>query len=66
MSPLVQCALQSRLPSVKLYHSYGMTETTFTTFCGEVRADKPGSPGTLVRGMECKVGGRDGGGVRRS
>ncbi|XP_034253943.1 acetyl-coenzyme A synthetase-like [Thrips palmi] len=32
-----------------------MTETTFTTFCGEVRADKPGSPGTLVSTMECKV-----------
>ena len=55
VSPLVQSALQSRLPDVKLFHSYGMTETTFTTFCGEVRADKPGSPGTLVRGMECKV-----------
>ncbi|KAK3925754.1 putative 4-coumarate--CoA ligase 3 [Frankliniella fusca] len=55
VSPLVQSALQSRLPGVTLHHSYGMTETTFTTFCGEVRADKPGSPGTLVKGMECKV-----------
>lgn len=55
ISPLVQSALQSLLPRVKLAHSYGMTETTFTTFCGEVRADKPGSPGKLVRCMECKV-----------
>lgn len=52
----MQSALQSRLPNVKLFHCYGMTETTFTTFCGEMRADKPGSPGTLVRAMECKVG----------
>lgn len=55
ISPLVQSALQARLPHVTLFHSYGMTETTFTTFVGEVRADKPGSPGTLVRSMECKV-----------
>lgn len=55
ISPLVQSALQSRLPHVKLFHSYGMTETTFTTFCGEVRADKPGSPGPLVNSMECRV-----------
>lgn len=55
VSPLVQSALHSRLPGVSLHHSYGMTETTFTTFCGEVRADKPGSPGTLVKAMECKV-----------
>jgi len=38
-----------------LYHSYGMTETTFTVFAGAARAEKPGSCGTINNGFFCKV-----------
>ncbi|XP_014261977.1 4-coumarate--CoA ligase 1-like [Cimex lectularius] len=42
-------------PSAKLYHSYGMTETTFVVLFGEHREDKPGSAGTLVPGIKAQI-----------
>nr|CAD7392270.1 unnamed protein product [Timema cristinae] len=56
ISPGIQAAVKKCLPEgTTLYHSYGLTETTFVMLSGECREDKPYSPGMLVSGMECKV-----------
>ncbi|XP_014275959.1 probable 4-coumarate--CoA ligase 1 [Halyomorpha halys] len=59
--PKVQAAVLERLePGAKMYHSYGMTETTHIVCFGEVRSDKPGSPGPLLSCMNAKVIGENG------
>ena len=51
-----QCAVRDMLsPDGKLYHSYGMTETTHVVLFGEVKPDKPGSSGRLLPCMKAKV-----------
>ncbi|XP_063233856.1 uncharacterized protein LOC134537404 [Bacillus rossius redtenbacheri] len=52
----MQRAAVCRLSSgAALYHSYGLTETTFTVLTGKCRPDKPSSSGKLCAGMQCKV-----------
>ncbi|KAK9506516.1 hypothetical protein O3M35_008439 [Rhynocoris fuscipes] len=51
-----QLALKSKLSKhAKLYHSYGMTETTFVVLFAESRYDKPGSSGKLLSGISAKI-----------
>ncbi|CAH1405881.1 unnamed protein product [Nezara viridula] len=59
--PKIQAAILERLqPGAKMYHSYGMTETTHVVCFGEVRFDKPGSPGQILSCMDAKIIGNNG------
>ncbi|KAF4532196.1 hypothetical protein B566_EDAN002258 [Ephemera danica] len=52
LQELMNAALPER---PRVCHSYGLTETTFTVLSGPSNKAKPGSPGKLTPGMECKV-----------
>ncbi|KAL1117776.1 hypothetical protein AAG570_004091 [Ranatra chinensis] len=55
INPKYQEIMSNCFPHIELYHSYGMTETCFVTYCGKYRPDKPGSCGLLVDTIKCKV-----------
>ncbi|XP_073978718.1 uncharacterized protein [Rhodnius prolixus] len=56
-----QRAFISKLSATaKIYHSYGMTESTFVVLFAECRFDKPGSAGKLLPGVTAKVISEDG------
>jgi long-subunit acyl-CoA synthetase (AMP-forming) len=55
INPKHQDKILKLIDNVELYHSYGMTETTFIVFSGQYNANKPGSPGKLLPIFKCKV-----------
>lgn len=64
-SPQILSCVKRRLPHVTLHRCFCLAET-FVAFAGEVRGDKPGSLGTLVEDMECKVSDPDTGYTQRT
>ncbi|KAF6216809.1 hypothetical protein GE061_001159 [Apolygus lucorum] len=51
-----QRSLKNKLPpTARMFHSYGMTETTFVVTFGEMREDKPNSIGRIVSGLKAKI-----------
>uniref|UniRef100_A0A0A9YVM6 4-coumarate--CoA ligase-like 7 n=1 Tax=Lygus hesperus TaxID=30085 RepID=A0A0A9YVM6_LYGHE len=51
-----QRSLKNKLPpTARIFHSYGMTETTFIVTFGEMREDKPNSIGRLASGLKAKI-----------
>lgn len=56
VSPKFQKAVQGKLEKeAKIFHCYGLTESTHTVAFAEARADKPGSSGLILPFLKAKI-----------